>query len=153
MKQVQMNYKVGEDVKSWVESEAAKLDSRKPGWFLDNFIRRHWNKGKPKKKPSDTKDNSMDGFDEFWSVYPKKTAKQAAAKAWCTKECHKMSEVLINDVSTRAKSNPSWVDKQYIPNAATYINGQRWTDEIPVESKLSKVTQHNVGILDGLELD
>ena len=47
-----MNYKVGDDVKEWIISESKKLDDRTPGWFLDNFVRKHWKKDKAKKPAS-----------------------------------------------------------------------------------------------------
>lgn len=54
VKQVQMNYKVDEDSKKFIQEEAAKLDDRKPGWFLNNLIKEYRAGLKPK-KPASTK--------------------------------------------------------------------------------------------------
>jgi len=50
-KQVQMNLVVDEDVKNFIFDEAAKLDNRKPGWYLNNLFRSKYMKGK---KPTST---------------------------------------------------------------------------------------------------
>ena len=73
-------------------------------------------------------------FDEFWAVYPKKTAKQAALKAWkrakVTAELHNKILMAIET----AKHSEQWQrdNGQYIPHPATWINGGRWEDEIQV---------------------
>ena len=50
VKQVQMNYKVDEDSKKFIQEEAAKLDNRKPGWYLNNIIKEYKAGLKPKIK-------------------------------------------------------------------------------------------------------
>ena len=70
------------------------------------------------------------GFDEFWSAYPKKKAREDARKAWVKNECHKIANILISDVLNRSANDSQWQDKQYVPNGATYLNGKRWKDEI-----------------------
>lgn len=68
-------------------------------------------------------------FDEFWSLYPRKTAKKAAVRAW-----EKLNpdlflwEDIRSDLLTR-----KWPEPKFIPHPATYLNGERWTDEAPRE--------------------
>jgi hypothetical protein len=70
------------------------------------------------------------GFARFWAAYPRKTAKADARKAF-TKAWRKLppfdeDEILAGGLE-RAKAG--WVDAQFIPHAATWLNGERWQDE------------------------
>ena len=72
-----------------------------------------------------------DLFGEFWAMYPKKVAKQAAERAYKrlnpNAELHKK---ILENIILQKKSR-QWTENggQYIPNPATYINGRRWEDE------------------------
>jgi len=70
-------------------------------------------------------------FDEFWKLYPKKTGKLAAQKAWDKAKISKDTFLLIIAAVEKAKKSQSWIkdNGQYIPNPATWINQGRWMDE------------------------
>lgn len=77
-----------------------------------------------------------DGFDEFWAVYPKKDAKQAAIKAWNKlKPDDELKQTIIDSV--RRNIDGKWKDseRRYIPNPATYLNGARWEDESATDTQ------------------
>ncbi len=79
---------------------------------------------------------SMD-FDKFWELYPKKKAKQDAAKAWNKLE---HSEPLLSKIMSSVaahKETHDWQKEggQYIPLPATFLNGRRWMDQIEVFEK------------------
>lgn len=70
-------------------------------------------------------------FDEFWSAYPKKKAKEAARKAWVKlKPDETLGKAIIQAVIESAKTK-DWLKEngKYIPYPATYLNGKRWEDE------------------------
>ena len=70
-------------------------------------------------------------FDEFWSAYPKKKAKEAARKAWAKlKPDETLGKEIIQAVTDSAKTK-DWIKEngKYIPYPATYLNGKRWEDE------------------------
>ena len=70
-------------------------------------------------------------FDEFWSAYPKKKAKEAARKAWNKlKPNETLGKEIIQAVTDSAKTK-DWIKEngKYIPYPATYLNGKRWEDE------------------------
>jgi hypothetical protein len=73
------------------------------------------------------------GFDAFWDVYPNKTAKQAAAKAFdkIAPSTDLLDEIL--QAVARQKTWPKWVKDggQYIPHPATWLNAHQWLDEQP----------------------
>ena len=76
-------------------------------------------------------------FDQFWILYPRKTSKQAASKAFAK---------LKDDDQQKAISNIgrlySETPIQFVPHAATYINQARWEDQvIPRTSTFSQLNQ------------
>lgn len=74
---------------------------------------------------------SINGFDKFWSLYPKKKAKEAARKAWVKlKLTPALETMILADVAAK-KQSQDWTKNggQYIPHPATYLNGKRWEDE------------------------
>jgi hypothetical protein len=81
-------------------------------------------------RPKAKKPNTTEYFEKFWIAYPKKVARSDAEKAWAKGNCDAMAEIIIADVMVREMKHKGWQDKQYIPHASTYLNGQRWTDDI-----------------------
>ena len=68
-------------------------------------------------------------FDHFWALYPRRVAKLAARKAWAKVDPAQHVAILEALVSWR----PVWRDKdqEYLPHPATWLNGERWEDELP----------------------
>lgn len=73
----------------------------------------------------------MQTFEDFWKVYPKKRARPKAFAAW-----RKLnpSEFLVSEimaaVAVQRKSAQWTKDRgEYIPYPASYLNGERWTDD------------------------
>lgn len=82
--------------------------------------------------------NSSDPeFEQFWSAYPRKIGKKAAARAWAKAVDRPPRDEVIAAVD-RAKKSEQWTrdDGQYIPHPATWLNEGRWADVMP-ERKLS----------------
>ena len=74
-----------------------------------------------------------DGFDEFWSKYPKKAARQAALKAWSRIAASVPTADIMAGLD-RARRSEQWLKDggQFVPHASTWLNGGRWTDDLPV---------------------
>jgi len=71
-------------------------------------------------------------FDLFWNLYDKKTGDKNA----CVKKWNKLKPELqkkIIDILPKWKSQFS--DKQYQPFPATFLNQERYNDEIIIKSK------------------
>jgi hypothetical protein len=83
------------------------------------------------------------GFARFWTAYPRKTAKADARKAF-TKAWKKLppfdEEAILIGGLERAKA--SWGEAQFIPHAATWLNGERWQDEPPEVIQLKPRQTH-----------
>ena len=64
-------------------------------------------------------------FDQFWSLYPRKTSKQSASKAFA-KLKDEDQQAAINNIARLYAETPV----QFVPHAATYLNQGRWEDQV-----------------------
>ena len=69
-------------------------------------------------------------FDDFWAMWPKKTAKEPARKAWRKISDKAAALELIRLNIEQHASAGDWSNPQYVPNPATYLNGERWNDTV-----------------------
>jgi len=79
-------------------------------------------------------------FSEFWEVYPRKTGKGAAEKAFEKINPSKdLLDTMIRAVRAACMSRQWQKDNgDYIPNPATWLNQKRWEDEIKSDSAYSE---------------
>ena len=70
-----------------------------------------------------------DRFEEWWAVYPKKVGKKPCRTKWKARKLDHIADALIADVQTRIESDDQW-KRGFIPNPQTYLNQDRWEDEI-----------------------
>ena len=75
-------------------------------------------------------------FNIFWNAYPKKKSKEKAAKAWEKLDQTPQLLLKIMDAVAAQKLTIDWQkDKgQFIPHAATWINGKLWQDDVLIPS-------------------
>lgn len=71
-------------------------------------------------------------FDKFWQAYPKKVSKKEAQKSW--KKINpslKLFEKILKALEM-VKQTEQWKkdNGKYVPYPATWLNQERWTDEI-----------------------
>lgn len=75
-------------------------------------------------------DDFSQGFDDFWSLYPRKVVKQTARKIWAKlKPDDDLQQTILSDIRRRVKGEWNGKDMQYIPHPSTYLNQRRWEDE------------------------
>jgi len=72
---------------------------------------------------------ASDRFSDFWAAYPKKRKKAEARKKWKAKKLDRIADRIIADIAERQKRDERWRGG-FIPDPTTYINGERWEDEI-----------------------
>ena len=79
------------------------------------------------------------GFEKFWSLYPKKVAKQDAFKAFQKINPAKYEEIYSG--VARAKDSADWSkdDGKFIPYPATWLNGVRWEDDLSPAAPRPKI--------------
>jgi hypothetical protein len=72
-------------------------------------------------------------FDQFYSLYPKKTEKEDARRAWAKllrrPDYSTLKVKILARVKTALEVDWAGKEKAYIPNPASWLNGQRWEDE------------------------
>ena len=68
-------------------------------------------------------------FAEFWIIWPRKDSKKSAAAAWARAITRCDSET-IHEAARQYRFNPHIPAKQFIPHAATWLNGDRWQDPL-----------------------
>ena len=68
-------------------------------------------------------------FEEFWSVYPKKAGKKPCRDKWVKKKLDAIGARIVEDVKLRKQAHEPWL-QGFVPNPLTYINQERWDDEV-----------------------
>ena len=90
-------------------------------------------------------------FDEFWSLYPRKVNKAAARKAWqkLSPEQQLMAAKAIDTHCQywRAKET----ELEFIPHASTWLNGERFEDELIIEPRREKIDKKWMFTNEGIE--
>lgn len=87
---------------------------------------------KPTNEPTNNppRVNCCARFAEFWDEYPAKVGKKSALAKWKARKLDRIADQIIADIRGRRARDPRWL-AGYIPNPLTYINQDRWDDEIP----------------------
>jgi len=79
-----------------------------------------------RKKESKNKESNKD-FDLFWEHYPKKVGKKKVQDKFNSNDYP--IDLILKNLELQKKSD-QWQNQQYIPNPETYLNQERWTDEV-----------------------
>lgn len=88
-------------------------------------------------------------FEDFWKIYPKKTNKKAAELKW---NRLKVTPELFDKIKTHIQAAYKETELQYVPCPTTYLNGERWNDQIITKSPQAKEKSYNLPF-DGNQLD
>ena len=102
------------------------------------------------KSESKSEDNAREEFEKFWSAYPRKAGnKQKAFEAF--KKADVSLDVLLAAIENQ-KQSAQWSkdNGQFIPHPTTWLNGKRWEDQLPADSRIPKGAS---GILGDAEME
>lgn len=90
--------------------------------------------------------HAPDAFAAFWAQYPVKKAKDKAQSAWNRLKANsELISTIMHDIANRKQNDRQWVEG-FVPHASTYLNGQRWEDEIePLTNKKTGVQSSQSG--------
>jgi hypothetical protein len=85
-------------------------------------------KGRRKKKESSLRSlgDSASDFDRWWAAYPRKVGKGAAVRAYASAVRKVPPDTLLSALTAYRFDSR----EQFIPHPATWLNGERWLDEI-----------------------
>jgi hypothetical protein len=85
---------------------------------------------KPVSKPKMVDQENSNRFELFWKAYPRKTNKGFARTVWAKlKPDQATFDKMINAIAQQKKSE-QWGNPQYIPHPSSWLNGERWEDEV-----------------------
>jgi hypothetical protein len=80
-------------------------------------------------------------FQKFWDIYPKKTGKGAALKAYKSIKQPKPDLKNILQSVEDHKKLEQWQTTQFIPNPATWLNQRRWEDEVSLHDEKDRTQE------------
>ena len=87
-------------------------------------------------------------FDKFWQAYPRKVSKKEAQKSW--KKINPSLELFekILKALEMVKQTEQWKkdNGKFIPYPATWLNQERWTDEIKMMQNIKPVIEPKIKI-------
>lgn len=86
-------------------------------------------------KKNITENEFSELFDEFWDEYPKRRVDKAKCKTKFLKLDLEIQKKIIEDVKNRKENDEKWV-KGFVPMTSTYLNNQKWEDDLEVKEKL-----------------
>ena len=90
-------------------------------------------------------------FDEFWSLYPRKIAKATARKAWA-KLSPEQQLMAAKAIDTHCQYwSAKETELEFIPHPATWLNNERWEDELVIEPKKEKQSKEWMFSNEGIE--
>ena len=119
-----------------VRAKRSKYPSPEDGTLVDasTYIQVKSNASKCPRNPIQSESNSISesntsAFERFWAAYPKKVGKKDAQKAF---DKVKVDVQILIDALEKHKKSSQWRkdNGQYIPNPSTWLNQERWTDEM-----------------------
>lgn len=77
-------------------------------------------------------------FSEFYAIYPRKMARKEAERAWNRLTPTEQAECLEAMPNYLKYWKVKETAKDFIPYPASFLNAQRWTDELDIEPIVSK---------------
>ncbi len=82
-------------------------------------------------------------FDVWWKLYPRKQDKKKALAAWAKQGCEKNAESLIDTLRNQIANDAQYSgDQQFIPLPSSYLNKEKYNDEIVVRSRTEPRETH-----------
>lgn len=78
-------------------------------------------------------------FAEWWNAYAKKVNRKGAERIWKRRKLDGMADKLIEDTKNRHAHCAKW-SAGYQPNPTTYLNQDRWEDEIETKRPEKRVS-------------
>ena len=91
-------------------------------------------KARRKRAAKSVPEHCPERFEQFWAAYPGGGSRMRAVAAW---DALQPDDELVNTMARALKkqmASRQWQEGIGIPHASTWLNGQRWTDKLPVST-------------------
>lgn len=133
------------------KADAAEMGNAIPENGKCNTQNREMLYGKYKSNKDNTPCNppeGAEGFNAFWTEYPRKIDKQRAFRAWQRQKIKPEALPQILAALRAQKASSQWRRDggQYIPHPTTWINNRRWEAECGVEAEASGTVEIPGGV-------
>lgn len=116
----------------YAHSENEQVYNHESDNHSSNTIKQETKNKAIKKQNKELNELQEKQFDKFWQAYPKKVSKKQAQKSW--KKINPSLELFerILKALEMVKQTEQWKkdNGKYVPYPATWLNQERWTDEI-----------------------
>ncbi len=89
----------------------------------------------------------LERFDEFWDIYPVKTAKKLCLKYWKNRDLDSIADLIIEKLYQQVTKDDKWI-RGFVPNPTTYLNQDRWNDEINITKTTIAIKQSDPAAYD-----
>jgi len=66
-------------------------------------------------------------FEEFWALYPRKVGKKPAMAKWNSMNLDEQASAIMAALRDQIDQ---WEDVRFVPHPTTYLNNERWNDEL-----------------------
>lgn len=76
-------------------------------------------------------------FEDFWQTYPRRQNKKAALAVWKRIDSKEHPAILEGIANWKRSEQWNRDGGQYIPLPSTFLQGERWTDEVEIGVKAS----------------
>jgi hypothetical protein len=89
-------------------------------------------------------------FESWWYLYPvgHKKGKTECFKIWLAKGLTSKQGRLTGDMAHRVKNDGLWLQGIGIPHPKTFLNGERWNDDItPIVQKVEALPRDNTKLM------
>ncbi|MFA6080744.1 MAG: hypothetical protein WC753_04710 [Candidatus Gracilibacteria bacterium] len=100
------------------------------------------NKENKKLKSSCSSEAEHVRFDEFWKLYPRKQNRHMALKIWRARKLDDIADEIIESVKKRLAGEWKAQEKRFIPLPSSYLNANRWEDEIEAVANVPEVDEN-----------
>ena len=81
---------------------------------------------------------NIDLFECFWKAYPKKVGKLYARQCFKRKVKNFLKYTVILKAVEMQKKSEEWKNRKYIPNPSTWLNGEKWEDELTYKETMTE---------------
>ena len=81
----------------------------------------------------------MTDFDTFWMLYPRRVSRKDAQLAWSKlTEAQRFAAIQSLPIHVRYW-NAAGTGKEFLPYPATWLRGERWTDELEMPAPMNEM--------------